>query len=164
MTMTEQNTDDKQLHAYLRGQSSLSELYQQVTAAEPGKQVDAAILSAARAAVKSRPRRTHWFLPAAIAAVLLIGVALVWWRQVQPPAQLNTTQSAAPTAQQTLPQQIDQSLHNNPAADQWLEHILKLHNAGKTAQAAAQFKKFRETYPLYSLDPQRFGKLQQYDK
>ncbi|MBI1425516.1 MAG: hypothetical protein GC149_18935 [Gammaproteobacteria bacterium] len=156
--MTEQNDKD------LNGKSSLSDLYQQLTADEPGKQVDAAILQAARRAVQPEPRRRHWTLPAAIAAILIIGVSLIWWQHANTPMVVNTTDSAAPAAEPNLPQAIDRRLHDNPAADAWLTRILALHQAGKTAQAAAQFKKFRETYPVYNLDQQRFGELQQYDK
>jgi len=162
--MTEHNADDKQLNDYLRGKSPLSDLYQRLPAEAPNAHTDTVILAAAKHAHKTKPRYLRWALPAAIAAILLLGVSLLWWQQTPSPGLNNDTQSAAPSPQQTLPQQLDRTLHNNPVADHWLEQILKLHKAGKTVQAAAEFHRFRKTYPAYSMDLQRFGALQAYDK
>lgn len=162
--MTESHHHDKHLDEHLRGKSAVSNLYQKLHADEPASQTDAAILAAARHTARSKSRRAGWMIPAAIAAILIIGISLVWWRQYQTPTPIDIQESAAPTQPGSLLQQIDRSLHDNPAADQWLERILKLHTDGKTGQAAAEFKKFRRAFPAYSLDPQRFGELQQYDK
>jgi hypothetical protein len=162
--MTEHNAEDKRLNDYLSGKSPLSALYQQLPADAPNAHTDAAILAAAKHAHTTKPRYLRWALPAAIAAILLLGVSLLWWQQTQPPGLSNNTQSAAPAPEQTLPQQLDRTLHNNPQADQWLEQILKLHKAGKTVQAAKEFHRFRKAYPAYSMDLQRFGALQVYDK
>lgn len=162
--MTEQNTTDKQLNDYLSGKSPLSGLYQQLTADEPSAKTDAVILAEARHEKKSKPRGLHWRIPAAIAAMLIVGISLLWWQQKQTPSPTDYKESAAPTRPGSLPQHIDRNLHDNPAADQWLERILTLHTAGKTAQAAAEFKKFRDVYPAYTLDTRRFGDLRQYDQ
>ena len=161
--MTEQNREDRHLNTYLHGKSALSELYQQVAGGEPSARTDATILAAAKRAGRAKPRRAHWTIPLALAAMLIIGVSLVWWQQLQLTEPDTSMESAAPAREQTLPQQLDRSLHDNPAADQWLEKILGLHNAGKTDQAAAEFRKFRLAYPAYSIDQHRFAALQQYD-
>lgn len=162
--MTDHQQPDKDLDDYLHGKSILSDNYQQLPADEPDAKTDIAILAAARRATSGKSRRLAWTIPAAVAAILLVGVSLVWWQQEQTSIPINYKESAAPGQEGTLPNQIDRTLHDNPAADQWLERILKLHNAGKTDQAEAEFKKFREAYPTYSLDPRRFGDLQQYDQ
>lgn len=162
--MTEQHHDDKHLHDDLGSQSPLSRLYQQLPADAPSANTDETILAAARHATRRKARFTRWSLPMAIAAMLLIGLSLLWWQQYQAPSPLNNTVSEAPVTQQASPQKLDQSLHNNPAADHWLEQILKLHKAGKTVQAAEQFHRFRKAYPVYTIDAQRFGALQAYDK
>jgi len=162
--MTEHHDHDKQLDDYLHGKSSVSELYQQLSVDEPDAKTDTAILAAAHDATKSKPRHLSWPIPAAIAALLVLGVSLLWWQHTQTPTAINSKESAAPAQQGSLQQQIDSTLHDNPTADQWLEQILKLHSAGKTAQAASEFKKFRQAYPAYTLDRSRFGELQQYDK
>lgn len=161
--MTDQKTDETILGDYLRGKSAFSDLYQRLSANEPSAGTDATILAAAKRATSAKSRHRHWAIPAAIAALLLVGISLLWWQQQS--SELTTNkESAAPPSTGTLPQQIDRTLHNNPIADQWLVKILKLHNAGNTAEAAKEYKKFRQTYPAYSIDQQRFGALQQYDK
>lgn len=162
--MTEQNTEDKRLNDYLSGKTPLSALYQQLPADAPHARTDAIIQAAAKQAHKRKPRYLRWTLPAAIAAILLLGISLRWWQQTQPIVPNNETQAEAPGPTQTQPQQLEQTLHNNPKADRWLEQILKLHKAGNTVQAAKEFHRFRKTYPAYSIDLQRFGALQVYDQ
>lgn len=162
--MTEQNSNDKPLNAYLTGKTTLSDAYQQLPADEPRVDTDVTILAAAKRETNAKRRHQRWTIPSAIAAMLVIGVSLLWWQQNKTPDLLSNKESAAPAQEKTLPQQVDSTLHQNPVADRWLEQILKLHQAGKTTQAAAEFKKFREAYPAYSMDMDRFAALQQYDK
>jgi hypothetical protein len=162
--MTEQKTDDTHLNVYLTGKSALSDRYQQLPADRPSAHLDNAILTAAKREIHAKQHRLRWILPAAIAAMLIIGVSVLWWQQFKTPVPIDNKESGAPPQESVLPQQIDRSLHNNPAADRWLVQILKLHTDGKTAQAAEEFKKFRQAYPAYTVDQQRFGALQQYDE
>ncbi len=162
--MTKQHDQNKQLDDYLHGKSGISKLYQQLTAGEPDAKTDATILAASRHTAIIKPRILRWMIPAAIAAILVLGVSLFWEQQHRTPAPDNAMESAAPGQQGSFPQQLDRTLHDNPTADQWLEQIQKLHTAGKTEQAATEFKKFRLAYPAYTLDRHRFGELQQYDK
>lgn len=162
--MTERKHNDQPLDDYLNGKSPISDHYRQLDGSQPGADIDARILQAARREAHARQTRRHWRVPLAIAATLVLGISILWWQQHPTTPPLNSTQSAAPSPDKSLPDQVDRSLHDNPAADQWLSRILKLQQAGKTAQAAAEFKKFRQAYPAYSIDQQRFGALQQYDQ
>jgi len=159
--MTEANNQDKDLQDDLTGNTALSDHYRQLQSSEPGLETDRAILAAAHHEISRRPH-ARWYLPAAVAALLLIGASVIFWQQpALPPNQHN---AAAPAPDSQLPQQVDSMLHDNPTADRWLEHILALQQSGKHAEAAREFRKFRQAYPAYSLDPKRFGALRQYDK
>lgn len=162
--MTKHNLSKQQLDEYLSGRSALSDRYRQLDAGQPSQDIDTNILQAARTGLSARRHRRRWVVPLAIAATLLLGISVLWWQQHPTPSALNNTESAAPTPDKTLPTQVDRSLHDNSVADQWLSRILKLQQAGKSAQAAAEFKKFRKAYPLYSIDQERFGALQKYDQ
>lgn len=70
--------------------------------AEPGADLDARILAAARAATQPSttkpavPRRRSWIAPTAVAASLMLAVGLAW--QLRPPPSLETSTSAAASA------------------------------------------------------------------
>lgn len=157
-------TDKKQHDVDARTASAISDLYRQIQASEPNTKVDAKILAAAHHSVQKTKYRRAWTIPAAIAAMLLIGLSIFWWQHLQAPMPIDNKVSSAPIASDGLSQQVDKNLHDNLVADQWLERILKLNNAGKHDQAAEEFRQFRQAYPVYSLDKQRFGALLQYDK
>ena len=72
--------DDKALEEYLQGGSELSRRYQAGKQAEPPKELDAAILKAARSAVtkKTGLRSRNWYVPLSLAAVVVIGVSVVF--------------------------------------------------------------------------------------
>jgi len=72
--------DDKVLEEYLKGGSDLSLRYQAEQQAGPPAHLDAAILQAARSAVtgKTAPRSRSWYVPLSLAAVVVIGVSLVF--------------------------------------------------------------------------------------
>lgn len=167
--MAEQKTEDKLLSDYLAGKSGLSGLYQQIPADNPNATTDELILAAARGKGRTEQkvlplRHLRWTIPVAIAAMLIISVSVLWWQYAEPPQLIDSKQSAAPPHETTLPQEIDSKLHENAAAEQWLEKILKLHLAGHHEQASEEYKKFRQLYPAYSIDAERFGTLQIYDK
>jgi hypothetical protein len=166
--MAEQNHDDKLLNDYLTGKSGLSEKYQQLSAGQPHPDTDAMILAAAKREAHSQPaglshKTSRWLVPLAIAALLLLGIGIFWQQQAPFEEAIDNKSSAAPQPETSLPSQVEKSLHANPAAEQWLDAILKLHNAGNTAKAAAEFKKFRQTYPAYTIDSDRYAALLQYD-
>lgn len=162
--MTKQTHQDKQHDINPRTAAAISELYRQIQADEPDAKVDATILAAAHHSVQKKTLHRAWTIPASIAAILLIGLSVFWWQYLQVPIPSDNKVSSAPTSSDSLSQQVDQTLHDNTAANQWLERILKLHNEGKNKLAAEEFQKFRRAYPVYSLDRQRFGELEQYDK
>ena len=69
---------------------------------EPGAELDARILAAARAATQpstAKPagaRRRSWIAPTAVAASLMLAVGLAW--QLRPPPSLDASASAAASA------------------------------------------------------------------
>lgn len=74
---------DKALEAFLNREGSLNRLYREIPAEEPPREVDEAILAAARRATGSRPRKAlhpfaaRWRLPLALAASVLVSTTLV---------------------------------------------------------------------------------------
>jgi len=72
--------DDQALEEYLKSASDLSRQYQAEKQAEPPAHLDAAIIQAARSAVtkKTAPRSRNWYVPLSLAAVVVIGVSVVF--------------------------------------------------------------------------------------
>jgi len=74
---------DKQLDDYLAGKDPLSSIYAQGEQPEPSELVDRRILEAARLSVSKKgkglsPFSGSWFMPAALAAVLVLTVGIVF--------------------------------------------------------------------------------------
>jgi hypothetical protein len=69
--------DDEVLQEYLRGDSGLSRRYQAGTRQEPPEYLDNSILNAARAAISKQTKRI-WYVPVSIAAVMVLGVSLLF--------------------------------------------------------------------------------------
>ncbi len=73
-------TSDRELEEYLSGQSRVARVYRQARTEGPTAQVDRAIIDAARASVRPRyawsPFASHWFVPASLAAVLVLVVGV----------------------------------------------------------------------------------------
>jgi hypothetical protein len=68
--------------------SEVSERYRPNAQDEPPARLDAAVLAAARREVEQQRRRRNWQMPASIAAMLVIGVSLVFIvRDNEPPLQ-----------------------------------------------------------------------------
>jgi hypothetical protein len=80
-------SDDKELDALLQRRSDLATHYRRAPTDEPSPQLDAVIRAAARRAIESQHyRRQRWVMPAAAAALLVLGVSVaVLVRDVQPP-------------------------------------------------------------------------------
>lgn len=81
--MSPEERDDELLEEYLRGDAELSRRYRHEAREEPSAALDARILAEARRAV-TRERRVvhspfarHWMVPASLAAVLVLSVAVV---------------------------------------------------------------------------------------
>lgn len=166
--MSDKNQDEKRLSEYLDGKSELSRIYTQTRADAPDARTDARILAEARHATTrtQKPvtlRRHQWAMPVAMAAMLLVGISLLWWQIRETPEITKGMQSSAPTRDTAFPRQVEKDLQEYPTADAWLESILKLHQAGNQSQAAAEFKRFRQLYPDYRLDDERYKALQAYD-
>ena len=167
--MSEQNQNDKQMNDYLAGKSAISRLYQQIETDEPSPGTDAKILSAAKdshdnIAKIAIPKKQNWPIPAAIAALLILGVSVFWWQYTRIPEPVENIQSAAPPHETVPLQQLEGSLQEYATAEEWLDAILKLHQAGNRDLAGTEFRKFRQTYPTYRIEAERFKALQEYEK
>jgi hypothetical protein len=74
---------DKELEAYLKGRTPLSQAYRAGAREVPPSRLDAAIFQEAHQAVAKRPRvarspfGAHWFIPLSAAAVIVLTVGLV---------------------------------------------------------------------------------------
>ncbi len=81
--MNPEERDQELLREYLKGDSELSRLYQRNSDNQPGSQIDARILAAARRAVAPKrrvaqsPFARHWAVPTSLAAVLALSVSVV---------------------------------------------------------------------------------------
>ena len=89
--MTNDKQDDKELDAYLSGETGLSRRYRDVNNDAPSAHLDNKILAAARAAVEtrsspSRPqtRKARWALPLSVAAIVTLSVSVVLTLQQRP--------------------------------------------------------------------------------
>lgn len=71
---------DRDVEAYLAGDSALSRAYRKSRTGEPPPHLDRAVLEAARAATRPRhawsPFASHWYVPASLAAVLVLVVGI----------------------------------------------------------------------------------------
>ena len=79
--MSKDDQDDRELEAYLKGDSALSKTYRALAREEPSARLDRVILAKSRRALRRRgahhPFASHWMVPVSLAAVLLIGIGLV---------------------------------------------------------------------------------------
>ncbi len=79
--MSKDDQDDRELEAYLKGDSALSKTYQALAREEPSPRLDRVILAKSRRALRRRgahhPFASHWMVPVSLAAILLIGIGLV---------------------------------------------------------------------------------------
>lgn len=79
----------------------LSRRYRELARAEPPPAVDAAILSAATRAVRSRPR-LNWAVPVSLAAVLVLGIGVALRMQLEQPG----IETSAPAREQYAPKAV----------------------------------------------------------
>ena len=82
--MTNEKNNDRELDRYLQGNDELSKEYREISLDSPPDHIDKAILAASKKAVEAKPVNvitpfsSHWYIPASIAAVVVISVLLVF--------------------------------------------------------------------------------------
>jgi hypothetical protein len=115
-----------ELERYLQGGSGLSKLYKDTATEQPPPELDAAILARARNEAIRPPRRglgpftRSWFIPASVAAVLVLAVGLITFMYEQgeapfAPEALPPMEKKAPAAQI---EEMDRLLRDAPAQDE----------------------------------------------
>lgn len=111
---------------YLQGDSGLSKLYKDTATEQPPAELDAAILARARDEAVRRPRRGHgpfarsWFIPASVAAVLVLAVGLITFMYEQggtpfAPEPLPPMEKKTPATQT---EELDRLLRGAPPQDE----------------------------------------------
>ena len=157
--MTKPTTPEQEFEAFMSGQSELSDIYQQTQADGPSDLADKRILAAARSAVATRQdtnsRGKRWFVPAAIAAGLVV-LSLVLVIQYQH----NQTGQTDVAGQQPTDREMVSNMKPNPA--HLLDEIVQLVKDGKTSAARDQFRAFQELHPDYPIDYQQYPELEQF--
>lgn len=152
---------------HIPGLEDLSGLYRDGRRPDPPAHLDRRILAAARA-----PARRRWAVPLSLAASLVLGVGLVGLlRQPTPapapaPAEAPAAvgESARPAAPAPPPDRAEplRALRQAPEAESraaepdpgaWLERIADLRRQGRSAEAEALLRAFRDRYPDYPLPP-----------
>ncbi|MGH8120815.1 MAG: hypothetical protein ACRESK_09395 [Gammaproteobacteria bacterium] len=177
------NKDGKTLEDYLKGGSDLSRRYQAGGQAEPPAHLDADILRAAHAA-ETKKTGTHtrnWYVPLSLAAVVVIGVSLVF-RMYEykgqtllsepKPAVLMDKQSdhdvtedssltkpeeapalSAP-APQTLPQKMERdNLQGEMLREELIEENVKMRALGQSPAGAAVYSEKELAQPEAQMSP-----------
>lgn len=157
--MTKPTTPEQEFEEFMSGQTELSGIYQQTQADGPSDLADKRILEAARSAVSTHhdaiPRGKNWFVPAAIAAGLVV-LSLVLVIQYQQ----NDTGQTDLAGQPPPDREVVSNLKPDPA--HVLSEIVQLLKDGKTSEARAQFRAFQELHPDYPIDYQQYPELEQF--
>ena len=162
--MVDPANNEKDLEAYLQGKSALSALYKSSTAQEPDAATDKAILEAARQSVEqsatgSPGKGKRWYIPTALAASILVGVALVKLFPISfedIPAKLVKTQPEAESGVYSAA---------NPATpEHMLEQIVTLLKKHELEQAQEQYQLFRTLFTDYQIDYKKYPELKQLKK
>jgi hypothetical protein len=93
-------------------EDKISRRYRELLREEPPRQVDDAILAAARRAVRTRPAplvvpsgRQRWYFPLAAAAIIVLAVGVTLHMQLQQPAEemVSSNTMSAPAAKEAAP-------------------------------------------------------------
>ena len=116
----------RELDRYLQGGSGLSKLYKDTATEQPPPELDAAILAQARDEAICPPRRglgpfaRSWFVPASVAAVLVLAVGLITFMYEQAgapfaPEPLPPMEKKTPAAQT---EKMDRLLRDAPSQDE----------------------------------------------
>jgi hypothetical protein len=86
------------------GLDALREHYRRIGAAGPPAAIDAAVLGQARAALRRRPRVAGWWVPATLAATVVIAFSLLLRVQQEPVAPVPAEQAAVAPQREAMPQ------------------------------------------------------------
>ena len=149
------------LNEHLRGDSALSRLYRRESTLMPPAALDRRVLALAspRASIPKSP----CLAPLALAASVLLSMALVL-AIVFGPQKARRADDAPRVIRvaaraDVSPGEVDRRLRlysSDPpharTAPQWLADIAALRRAGRTSEANAEFRRFRDVYPAYSTD------------
>ena len=157
--MTKPTIPEQEFEEFMSGHSELSDIYQRTQADGPSDLADKRILEAARSAVATHHGETsrgkHWYVPAAIAAGLVV-LSLVLVIQYQQ----NETGKTDLAGQQTPDREVVSNLKPDPA--HVLSEIVQLVKDGNTSAARTQFRVFQELHPDYPIDYQQYPELEQF--
>ena len=157
--MADKKTSDAEFDAYLDGKSPLSELYQRSETGGPGKDIDNAILSAARQEVQkhasgSSTRGYRWYVPMALAASLVIALMVV---RVGPFDNAPGPDQIAENETVTTPGQHVGSAKTAPEIR--LQKISELVANGEQKQAQQEYELFIELFPKYEVDFKKYPNI-----
>jgi hypothetical protein len=150
-----------ELNEYLRADSALSREYRKESTLIPPPSLDRRVLSLA--APHETPSKSPCLAPLALAASVLLSMALVLAIVFGP-----QTAKRADDAPRLIrvaaradvsPAAVDRRLRlysSDPprprTASQWLADIAALRRAGRSSEADAEIRRFRDAYPAYSID------------
>lgn len=160
--MTKQHTPEQEFDEFMSGKTELSRLYQQLDSNGPSEFTDKQIMSAARRAAKAHRQGAgtngiRWYIPVAIAASLaLLTVLAVFHFQsdVQAPSDI--------AEHGTQEREINSNLKHDPA--RLLAVIVQLQKDGKSKQANDQFIAFKQLYPDFIIDFEKYPELKSLEK
>ena len=146
------------LNEYLRGDSALSRVYRKEAAPMPPPALDRRVLAL------SSPRGAHskspCLAPLALAASVLLSMALVLAIVFGPQKAKRDDDSPRliRVAARADLSPADRRLHlyssdptRSRAPSQWLADIAALRREGRISEADAEYRRFRDTYPAYSI-------------
>ncbi len=159
--MTKQHTPTQEFDEFMSGGTELSRLYQQLDNNGPSEFTDKQILSAARRAVATQRQGAgtngiRWYIPAAIAASLaVLTVLAVFHFQSDVQAPLDVAEHGA------LERELNSNLKHDPA--RLLAVIVQLQKDGKSEQASDQFDAFKQLYPDFVIDFEKYPELKSLD-
>ena len=155
--MSNSDNTDNELDKYLEGDSNLSETYRSIQDEGPSIKLDEKILTAARKEVEAHTpglSRRPWMIPVALAASLVLGIlALQFARQ-------DTVPVPEPIAGDSQHQPLNEhDASAKTAPEIMLEKINRLLADGKQEEAEVKFQSFRQVFPEYRIDFEKYPAL-----
>ena len=157
--MPEQPLSDTEFEEYLAGQTSLSETYKQTPESGPSEAIDDAILSAARESVIKKHsgasgKGYNWYVPMALAASIFVAIGVIRIYSSDPGT--NSEQIVENTNNAAQP---DITAAGKSSPERMLDHISKLVDQSKTEVATEQYQAFKELFPDYEIDFNKYPNL-----
>lgn len=159
--MTKRLTPEQEFDEFMSGKTELSRLYQQLDNNGPSEFTDKQIISAAHSAIGAQRHGAstnglRWYIPAAIAASLAVLAVLVVF-------QFKTDVNAPlDVAEHGTEREINSNIKHDPA--RLLAVIVQLQKDGKLKQASDQFAAFKQLYPDFVIDFEKYPELKSFDK